>query len=82
MTEAPTRLRCKSRHLAELIQLAPHARYGIPELWLVDVNALQLHCMREPQDPGYAMTSVFTRGRIDIAGLPGVAIDLDSVLAD
>lgn len=62
------------------VKVPLYARHGIAEFWLIDVNGLQLHCMRQPQGELYASTTIFTGGRIEIAGLPGVVIDLSSVL--
>jgi hypothetical protein len=36
--------------------------------------------MREPQGDRYASITVLTAGSVEISGLPGVAIDLSSVL--
>jgi Uma2 family endonuclease len=63
-----------------LVKVPLYARHGIPELWVIDVNALQLHCMRQVQSEGYASITLFTGGQVDIAGLPGASVDLSSVL--
>jgi len=38
-----------------------YARAGIRELWVVDVNAREVHVHREPAEQGYARVSVATR---------------------
>lgn len=62
------------------IKVPLYARHGIPEVWLIDVNTAQLWCMRQPQQEGYASISRVASGRIDVAGLPGVGIDVAEVL--
>lgn len=62
------------------VKVPLYARHGIREMWLIDLNSWQLHCMREPQGDRYASITVLTAGSVEISGLPGVAIDLSSVL--
>jgi len=47
-----------------------YARAGIRELWVVDVNARELHVHREPAEQGYARVSVATREDI----VPSIAL--------
>jgi Uma2 family endonuclease len=62
------------------VKVPLYVRYGIPEMWLIDLNSRQLQCMREPQGDRYAANTVHTGGMIEVEGLPGTAIDLSSVL--
>jgi len=61
------------------IKVPLYARHGIPEVWLIDVSAKQLHCMRDPSGEGYASTTLLQSGSIEPAALPGAAIDLSEV---
>ncbi len=58
-----------------------YARHGIPELWLIDLQAGMVTLLREPEGGEYrrALTSA-SPGVTPLAALPGVSIDLASVL--
>ena len=54
-----------------------YARGGIPEAWVVDVNARVIHVHREPADGGYATNSVARPGdRVSCAALPDVFVEV------
>jgi Uma2 family endonuclease len=59
-----------------------YARYGIPEYWIFDTQAKQLYVSRNPTPTGYQQT--FTADQpasMPIVALPGVTIDVSSVIA-
>jgi Uma2 family endonuclease len=58
-----------------------YAKHGIPEVWLLDVQAKQLHCMRKPRAGIYEDIQVFASGSIGVACLPGVIVPLDDLLS-
>ncbi len=58
-----------------------YARSGIPEMWLIDVNAKQLHRLSEPRDGAYQNTVTVQGGSIQMLMLSDVSIDLDKLLA-
>jgi Uma2 family endonuclease len=59
-----------------------YARYGVPEVWVADLNANVLHFFRGRTDVGYReVTSTRTPGVLEVPSL-GVAIDLSKLFAD
>jgi Uma2 family endonuclease len=59
-----------------------YARYGIPEYWIFDTQKNQILVSRNPSPEGYQQT--FTADRpeaMPIIALPGLTIDLSSVIA-
>ena len=58
-----------------------YARHGVPELWIVDLDAGCLRILRAPQDGEYRdVTAVAAPGRIDIQALAGLSVDLSALL--
>ena len=58
-----------------------YARHGVPELWIVDLDAGCLRILRAPKDGEYRdVTAIDAPGRIDVQALPGVTIDLSALL--
>jgi Uma2 family endonuclease len=62
------------------IKLPLYARAGVRELWIVDLDAALLRVHREPKGDGYLQVSATPHpGRVGIAALPGVEIDLNGL---
>jgi Uma2 family endonuclease len=59
------------------IKIPLYARHGITELWLIDVQARELTCLREPSLGRYSNVAVLTTGTLRVAALPDVILDLD-----
>jgi Uma2 family endonuclease len=60
-----------------LIKLPLYARRGVPELWIVDLDAGLLRMYREPQGDDYLQASATaTPGVVGVAALPDVTLDL------
>ncbi len=58
-----------------------YARYGIPELWIVDLNRDRITRYVDPTPDGYATTRVFRRGEsLSPLAFPNVMIAVDGVL--
>jgi Uma2 family endonuclease len=58
-----------------------YARYGIPELWIANLNRDQLVVHRDPTPTGYATVQVHRRGEsISPLAFPHLTIDVDSIL--
>ena len=58
-----------------------YARYGIPELWIVNLNRDQLVVHRDPTPNGYATVQVLRRGEsISPLAFPDLAIEVNSIL--
>jgi Uma2 family endonuclease len=63
------------------VKLPLYARHGIPEVWIVDLEAAVLRGHRRPQGEGYLDTTETARpGILPLAALPGVSVDLAGVL--
>lgn len=59
-----------------------YARHGVPELWVVDLDAGTIRRFRRPQGDQYLEAQASpSPGRVSIAALPEVAIDFDAILA-
>ena len=62
------------------VKAALYARYGAPELWIVDVRHSQLLACRSPVDGEYReQTSIDRPGVIAVGDLPGVTVDLSAL---
>lgn len=62
------------------VKLSLYARHGIPEVWLVDVNARELTLHREPAEGQYRLIRKPTATEaVSPVALPGVAIALAEV---
>jgi Uma2 family endonuclease len=56
-----------------------YARYGVPELWVLDLPNRKLHAFREPTETGYGRAVVTKNpGRQAIGLLPDLEIDLST----
>lgn len=64
------------------VKLSLYARHGIPEVWLLDVNANELTIYREPVEGQYRLIRKPTASEVvSPMHVPGVAITLAEVLA-
>lgn len=62
------------------IKLPLYARAGIPEAWLVDIDAGSLTCFSEPGADGYRQATVIeVLNAVRIAALPGLELDLQGL---
>lgn len=69
-----------ARYVRE-IKLPLYARHGVPEVWIVDLEARVLRFFREPAGGAYTHASITeSPGRTPIAALPGIGIDLTRIL--
>ena len=66
-----------SERYDRLIKLPLYARRGVPELWIVDLDAGLLRIYREPSGDDYLQASATpTPGVTGISSLAGMAVDL------
>jgi Uma2 family endonuclease len=64
------------------VKLGLYARYGIPEVWLLDVNARELTVYREPAEGQYRLIRKPTAAEaVSPVLVPGVALRLAEVMA-
>jgi Uma2 family endonuclease len=63
------------------IKVPLYGRHRIPEVWIVDIAGKKLHCLRDPNGEYYSSTTIITSGTADVAAIPGLKIDLTSVLS-
>jgi len=62
------------------VKLALYARHAISEVWIVDIEATQVHCMRKPNGEVYEETMSFdAAASIEVAALPGIKIKLSEL---
>ncbi len=62
-------------------KLPRYAATGVPEAWLLDLEADALEVHREPRPDGYAMIRRYRRGeRVRAAALPDVEVAVDDLL--
>lgn len=60
-----------------------YARYGIPAVWVFDLENRRLRTFARPSEGGYAdAAEVLAPGVTAIPGLDGPSVDLSGVLAD
>jgi hypothetical protein len=58
------------------VRVPLYARHRIPELWIVDLIANELHVYREPRDGVYTAMAAEAFGQRTLVALPDVVIDL------
>ena len=62
------------------IKLPLYARHGVPEVWIVDLEGLQLLRYRQPQGETYTLVDVLTRpGVLAPDAAPELALDLSGL---
>ena len=62
-------------------KLALYARFGVPEVWIVDLVGAAIEVYREPAGKAYAVKERLTHGSLAPARVPGIAIDVAALLA-
>jgi len=62
------------------VKLPLYAKFGVPEVWIVDLKGAAVEVYREPQD-GYALKERVTSGLLAPIALPSVTIDVGALLA-
>jgi Uma2 family endonuclease len=63
------------------IKLALYARFGVPEVWIVDLRGAAIEVYREPTGNAYALKQRLTSGSLAPVLVPGVTIDAGALLA-
>ncbi len=62
-------------------KLALYARFGVPEVWIVDIPGGGVEIYREPKDGAYAFRERLAAGQLSPAQVPQLAIDVAWLLA-
>jgi Uma2 family endonuclease len=62
------------------VKLPLYARHAVPEVWIVDLDALAIAVHRGPSGDGYAACSSETQGSVlEVSHLPGVHVSVADV---
>lgn len=61
-------------------KLPLYARFGVPEVWIVDLVAREVEVCRRPERAGYASREAVTEGRVAAGLVPGFKVDVATVL--
>ncbi len=65
------------------VKMPLYARYGIPESWLVDVDAASITVYRSPTHDGYEDIQTYKETeRIESLALPGVLIEVADIVTN
>ena len=62
-------------------KLALYAKFGVPEVWIVDLLGAAIEVYREPKEGAYASRERLISGSLAPTLLPGIAIDVAALLA-
>jgi len=62
-------------------KLPLYARFGVPEVWIVDLKGPAIEVYREPEGDAYALTERLTSGSLAPVLVPDVTIDVGALLA-
>ena len=62
-------------------KLALYAKFGVPEVWIVDLAGAALEIYRQPKEGVYSLTERRTGGSLTPDRVPSVAIDVAALLA-
>ena len=57
-----------------------YAAAGIPEYWIINLQAMQLIVLRSPTDDGYQSKETRTQGDINPLALPDIAVSIERLL--
>lgn len=64
------------------IKLPIYAQTGISEVWIVNLQDLQIEVYRSPIEDTYSVSQILTAGQmLTISGLPDVAIEFNEILS-
>ena len=63
------------------VKLALYARFGVPEVWIVDLSGSAIEVCREPKDGAYMSRERLANGSLAPALVSGVTIDVAGLVA-
>jgi Uma2 family endonuclease len=61
-------------------KLPAYARFGVPEVWIVDLSGGAVEVYRDPGEGRYASTARMTQGAVTPVRIPEVTIDVAALL--
>jgi Uma2 family endonuclease len=62
------------------VKLALYARFGVPEVWIIDLAGAAVEVYREPKDGAYVSRERLTGGLLVPALVPAVTIDVAGLI--
>jgi len=62
-------------------KLPLYAKFGVPEVWIVDLRGAAIEVYREPAGDAYALKERLTSGPLTPVLVPGVTIDVGALFA-
>jgi Uma2 family endonuclease len=62
-------------------KLPLYARFGVPEVWIVDLSGRAVEVCRDPMEGRYASSSRMNRGGLTPVRVPEVTVDVATLLA-
>ncbi len=63
------------------VKLALYAKFGVREVWIVDLRGAAIEVYREPAGDAYAVAQRLTLGSLAPVLVPGVVVDVGALLA-
>jgi Uma2 family endonuclease len=63
------------------MKLALYAKFGVPEVWIVDLRGAAIEVYREPAGEAYAVAQRLTSGSLAPVLVPAATIDVGALLA-
>jgi len=63
------------------VKLPLYAKFGVPEVWIVDLKGAAVEVHHEPRGDAYARKERLTSGTLSPVLLPGASIDVGALLA-
>jgi Uma2 family endonuclease len=62
------------------VKLSLYAKFGVPEVWIIDLFGAAVEVYRKPKDDAYASRERLTKGLLSPALVLGVSIDVAGLL--
>ena len=63
------------------VKLALYARFGVPEVWIVDLDGAAVEICRKPEEGAYAWREKRAAGKLAPALVPNAEIDIGALFA-
>ncbi len=63
------------------VKLALYAKFGVPEVWIVDIEGAAVEVCRKPEESAYAFRERRAEGQLAPTLVPSAAIDIGALFA-